>query len=636
MQDNQSSRTSAASARSGTNDQVDAWAELLRVARISIAEQDLNLRYTAAGEQTTPSPVGPHVIGRHESDVFSGDALAQLTRMKQRAIEEGSSLRARVCLPVNGEQRWFETTVTPRRDGTGRPSGVLSLSVDMSEIVGMTERLRASEARLAGILGAAMDAIVSVGTDHRIVYFNPAAEQMFGVAADDAIGSDIARFIPVESRGADRSLIATRVAGDLEGGRPALGKLRARRASGESFPIEASISTADDGDKLTTVIIRDRSEHDQLQAQLLQSQKLEGIGRLAGGVAHDFNNLLTVILGYCELLRVRQRRGVELDEIDNAARRASQLTRQLLAFSRRQVLQVETLDLNGLVRGLNRMLRRIIGEDVQLRTELTDDPTWVVADVGQMEQVLLNLVVNARDAMPGGGSLRVATQLVQQSHATAPTDAPPRTLVELTVQDTGVGMAEDVRSRIFEPFYTTKGDAGTGLGLSTVYGIVTQTGGEITCRSAPGAGATFIVRLPLGAAPPAEKAGGPTAPGAQRGSETVLLVEDDGLVRELAARALREYGYTVLEARDVDGALRYLDSPGLAVVVSDVVMPGRSGDDLATEVARRRPGLPVLLVTGYSESLLQQPVDAAHLLRKPFTPADLVARIRHLIDASRG
>ncbi len=635
MQDNESRRPSTSPRDTRTNGQVDAWAELLRVARISIAEQDLDLRYTAAGEQTTPSPVGPDVIGRHESEVFSGDALAQLTRMKQRAIEEGSSLRARVCLPVNGEQRWFETTVTPRRDATGRPAGVLSLSVDMSEIVGVTERLRASEARLAGILGAAMDAIVSVGPDHRIVYFNPAAERMFGVDADDAIGSDIARFIPVESRGADRSLIATRVAGDLEG-QPALGKLRARRASGESFPIEASISTADDGDKLTTVIIRDRSEHDQLQAQLLQSQKLEGIGRLAGGVAHDFNNLLTVILGYCELLRVRQRRGVELDEIDNAARRASQLTRQLLAFSRRQVLQVETLDLNGLVRGLNRMLRRIIGEDVQLRTELTDEPTWVVADVGQMEQVLLNLVVNARDAMPGGGSLRVATRLVQQSLAAAPNDAPPRTLVELTVQDSGVGMAEDVRSRIFEPFYTTKGDAGTGLGLSTVYGIVTQTGGEIACTSAPGAGATFKVRLPLGAAPPAEKAGGPTAPGAQRGNETVLLVEDDGLVRELAARALREYGYTVLEARDVDSALRYLDTQGLAVVVSDVVMPGRSGDDLATEVARRRPGLPVLLVTGYSESLLQQPVDAAHLLRKPFTPADLVARIRHLIDASRG
>jgi two-component system cell cycle sensor histidine kinase/response regulator CckA len=614
----------------------DAWAELLRLARVSIAEQDLELRYTAAFDQAGVAPATLDVIGKHESDVFSGDALAKLAALKRRAIETGTSQQDRVCVPTNGEPRWFDTTVTPRRDEQGRTIGLLSLSVDLTEAVRTRERIRTSEARLAGILGSAMDAIVSTGPDQRIVFFNPAAERMFGVSAEEAVGTDIARFVPSIVREEHRTLMRSfGDTGSTARRMGALGALRAIRASGEEFPIEASIShTGGDADQLFTVIIRDRTEHDQLQAQLLQSQKLEGIGRLAGGVAHDFNNLLTVILGYGELLRMRQRGGVELEEINNAARRASQLTRQLLAFSRRQVLQVETLDLNSLIRGLNRMLRRIIGEDIELRTELAEDPMWVVADVGQMEQVLLNLVVNARDAMPSGGTLRIATRIV--AHASATAEAPAQPSVELDVADSGVGMPEDIRSRIFEPFFTTKGDAGTGLGLATVYGIVMQTGGDIACTSAPGAGTTFHVWLPLAQAPGESVAGPSLARHAAHGHETVLLVEDETLVRELAARALREYGYKVLEAPDVEGALRYIEHPTLAIVVADVVMPGRSGDDLSTEVARRRPGLPVLLMTGYSEALLQRPVDPAYLLRKPFTPTDLIAKIRDLIDRTHG
>ena len=375
----------------------------------------------------------------------------------------------------------------------------------------------------------------------------------------------------------------------------------------------------------------DGPEQDQPHAQLLQTRTLEGIGRLAGGVAHDFNNLLTVILGYCELLRMRQRGGTELEEINNAARRASQLTRQLLAFSRRQILQVETLDLNGLIRGLHRMLRRIIGEDVVLDTHLADDLLWVAADIGQMEQVLLNLVVNARDAMPSGGTLRIATSIVDAT-TTHPGHS-DRPWVELAVSDTGGGMTDDVRSRIFEPFFRTTGDAGTGLGLATVYGIVTQTGGDIACDSAPGEGSTFRVWLPLAAPPPREPAASAAA-GRQvaHGHETVLLVEDDTLVRELTARALREFGYTVIEAPDAASALRSLDHQGLAIVVSGVAVAGPGGNDLLAEIARRQPGLPVLLMTGYSEGLLQRPVDPTHLLRKPFTPTDLTAKVRALLD----
>ena len=610
---------------------VSAWGELLQAARITACEQDLDLRYLAVLDQSPDGQGLTGAIGKLETEVFSGEVARRLVAIKRAAIESNRPRQGRVVVEAGGATRSFDVTATPRRDEHGTIVGVLSVAVELTEALQAQDLLRSSQSRLSGILDSAMDAIISTGPDRRIVFFNPAAERMFGVSAAEAIGTEITRFVPPAMRDEHAALMDNFGETGVTARRIALSDLRAHRATGEDFPIEASISHTGTGDdRLFTIIIRDRTEHDQLQAQLLQSQKLEGIGRLAGGVAHDFNNLLTVILGYCELLRMRQRGGSELEEINNAARRASQLTRQLLAFSRRQVLQVETLDLNGLIRGLNRMLRRIIGEDVVLETDLADDFLWVVADVGQMEQVLLNLVVNARDAMPSGGTLRIVTRI--SDPAIAHPGLSPRQLVELTVSDTGVGMAEDVRTRIFEPFFTTKGDAGTGLGLATVYGIVTQTGGDIACDSTPGQGSTFHVWLPLAPAPkPADE----TAQAESRpthGHETVLLVEDEALVRELAARALREYGYKVLEAQDVESALRYVDHQSLAIVVSDVVMPGRSGDDLSTEIARRRPGLPVLLMTGYSEALLQRPVDPAHLLRKPFTPTDLIAKIRALLD----
>jgi two-component system cell cycle sensor histidine kinase/response regulator CckA len=614
---------------------VSAWGSLLEAARITAAEQDLDLRYLAVLDRPGGGAVPSDSLGRLESEVHPGEAGFRLAAIKRGAIESGQPRQGRVDVSVGGCLRSLEVTATPRRDEHGRIVGVLSVAVDLTDALRTKERHRISQARLAGILGSAMDAIISTGPDQRVLYFNPAAERMFGIAAEDVVGTDIARFVPVALQAEYARLLgefgrkgsAARRLGSR-------GVLRAVRASGEEFPIEASISQTGSGDtQLLTIVIRDRTEHDHLQAQLLQSQKLEGIGRLAGGVAHDFNNLLTVILGYCELLRTRQRGGSELEEINNAARRASQLTRQLLAFSRRQVLQVETLDLNALIRGLNRMLRRIIGEDVTLETDLADDFLWVVADVGQMEQVLLNLVVNARDAMPSGGTLRIATRITQR---TAPDGGGgPRMAAELLVSDSGVGMTEDVRSRIFEPFFTTKGEAGSGLGLATVYGIVTQTGGHIVCESTPGRGAAFRVWLPLAAAPePVQDVQSmPVGPKpVSHAHQAVLIVEDEALVRELAARALREYGYEVLEAHDVASALRYIDQPSLAIVVSDMVMPGRSGNDLASEVERRRPGLPVLLMTGYSEALLQRPVSPSHLLRKPFTPTELVAKIRGLLD----
>jgi two-component system cell cycle sensor histidine kinase/response regulator CckA len=623
-------RTTAGDTVARDRASVNAWGELLAAARITAAEQDLDLRYLAVMEQ----PGGPDmtgIIGRFDTDVYDAPVAGRLVAIKRGAIESGRPRQGRVDLPYGGGVRSFEVTATPRRNEHGTIIGVLSVAVDLTEVLRFQQQRPPAQARLAGVLDGATDAIISAGPDQKVVFFNPAAEHMFGVPVAEALGADVGRFVTLTTKDEHSTFMRRIAESGLTGRRVQIGALRAVRGTGEAFPVDASIShTGSGADQLFTFIIRDRTEDDQLQAQRLQAQKLEGIARLAGGVAHDFNNLLTVILGYCELLRMRQHSGIELEEINSAARRASELTRQLLAFSRRQVLQVETLDLNGLILGLNRMLRRITGENVVLETELADDALWVVADVGQMEQVLLNLVVNARDAMPHGGTLRIATRRVD--HVTPEDGGPGPRSVEVTVTDSGVGMTDDVRSRIFEPFFTTKGDEATGLGLASVYGIVTQTGGDIVCESAVGQGTRFRVSLPA-APPPREASPASTALGhGAHGREIVLLVEDESSVRELTARALREFGYKVLEAPDVDSALRYLEHPGLAVVVSDVVMPGRSGDDLSTEVMRRRPDLPVLLMTGCSEALLQRPVDPAHLLRKPFTPTDLVAKIRALLD----
>ncbi len=519
-----------------------AWAQLLQAARITVAEQDLELRYLAVMEQ----PDGPDlsgIIGLRDSDIYDPALAARLESIKRGAIEGGRPRQGRVDLTHADQRRTYELTATPRRNADGAITGVLSIAVDVTHV------LQA----------------------------------------------------PAPSRTAP--------------------------AQGSS---SAVLDAAPEGDaRLSTLSIRDRTEHDRWQAQWLQSQKLDAVSRLAGGVAHDFNNVLTVILGYCELLRRRQRASTELDEISSAARRASQLTRQLLAFGRRQVLQVEAVDLNGLIRGLQRLLRRSVGDDIVVTTTLADEALWVVVDAGQMEQVLVNLADNAREAMPSGGTLHITTRIVDAERVAAAGSARDR--VELTVHDSGTGMTDDVRARLFEPFFTTRGGTATGLGLAVVHGIVVQSGGRIDCESAPGEGATFRISLPL-ALPPAEPSPAALPSGAAvGGDETVLLVEHEAQVRELSARALREYGYAVLEAHDVPSALHHVEHPRLAIVVADASMPGTHGGDLATELGCRNPPLPVLLMTSHAEAL-QHPVDPARLLRKPFTPADLAARIRGLLD----
>ncbi|MBI3098598.1 MAG: response regulator [Planctomycetes bacterium] len=385
-----------------------------------------------------------------------------------------------------------------------------------------------------------------------------------------------------------------------------------------------------------------------LQEQLRQSQKMEAIGQLAGGVAHDFNNLLTVILGHSDLLLRRLKEGDPAHrgtlEIRKAAVQAAALTQQLLAFSRRQVLQPRILDLNAVLSDMESMLRRLIAEDVDLVTILSPRLGRVMADPGQVQQVILNLAVNARDAMPRGGRLTLETSdaALDEEYARAHPGASPGEYVMLAVSDTGTGMDEATRARIFEPFFTTKEQGrGTGLGLATVYGVVKQTGGTIWVYSEPGKGSTFKIYLPRLLA---EGDPGPAAPEASRvdprGSETVLLVEDSGPVRQFAREALVELGYRVIEAPDGAAALVRAESSGpIHLLLTDVVMPGMSGRELADRLVALRPGVRVLYTSGYTDrTIVSQGVldPGMAFIQKPYTPDLLGRKIREVLDAPAG
>ncbi len=371
----------------------------------------------------------------------------------------------------------------------------------------------------------------------------------------------------------------------------------------------------------------------RLEAELRQAQKMEAIGRLAGGVVHDFSNLLTAITGYSELLiagldAADPLRG-DAQEIRRASERANSLTRQLLAFSRQQPIRNSLIDLNEVVKEMDSLLRRLIGEDIELVTKLAPGLEPVLGDRGQLGQVIVNLAVNARDAMPNGGRLVLETANVP------PTGSDGSTAVSLSVRDTGSGMDDATRTRVFEPFFTTKElGKGTGLGLSTVYGIVEHHRGHVGFSSAPGAGTTFVIELPASnqAEPAAEPTAAPHAPG---GSETLLLVEDEEIIRGLAVRVLGGEGYRVLETRNGDEALAVVGAQGaqISLVVTDVVMPGISGYELGERIRAIQPGLPLLFMSGYTDSAVGgRAPEGAGFLPKPFTPAALLGAVRDALD----
>jgi two-component system, cell cycle sensor histidine kinase and response regulator CckA len=469
---------------------------------------------------------------------------------------------------------------------------------------------------------------------------NAAAVRQYGYSRDDFTRMSIADIRPAE----DVPAALARAAAPAEIRSQRSGPYRHCRKDGSAIQVEIVSRDFVFGGRIARLVLAiDVTEQRHLEDQLRQSQKIEAVGQLAGGIAHDFNNLLTIIKGNVELALHQLPSGVplrnDLEQVAHAASRAALLTRQLLAFSRKQVLTPAVLNLNEVVGDAERMLRRVIGEDITFITQLAPAVSRVTADRGQIEQVLVNLVVNARDAMPAGGVLTVATGDVNVTPAEATTRgiiAGPYVMIR--VRDTGIGMDDATRSRIFEPFFTTKPvGRGTGLGLATVYGVVHQSGGFVAVDSTPGAGSTFTVYLPRTAR--VEMTGHPPSSiGIERGSETILLVEDEDEVRAVARRVLVEAGYTVLEAANAAEAIEVFDrAPGsIAMLVSDVVMPGLNGHELSQMLRLRSPRLRTLFVSGYSFDARGDgsAFDDDSFLPKPYDPSELARRVRSILDAS--
>ncbi|MFN3652135.1 MAG: response regulator [Armatimonadota bacterium] len=508
------------------------------------------------------------------------------------------------------------------------------------ELAASEEALRQSNAALRTLIAGAPLAIVGFDPEGRVTQWNPAAEQMLGWNEAEVLGRK-PPFIPAYAGEEFQELLRV----SAEGGR--LRNVERRRERKDGTPIDLSLWTAPlwaDGRILGVIsMMEDVTQRKQLEEQLRQTQKMEAFGQLAGGIAHDFNNMLAVISGYSEVLAMLP--GIEgnarefVDEIHAAAERAAALTRQLLAFSRKQVLEPKTVDLSALVEGTVRMLRRLIGEDIAVRTRSEPELGKVRADPGQIEQVLMNLVVNARDAMPRGGSLLITASNAEISEESRPpgSPVPPGAYVQLSVTDSGCGMSKEVLAQLFEPFFTTKEPGkGTGLGLATVYGIVTQSEGYITVESEPGQGTTFRIYLPrVDAADGGEETGRRTA--AAGGVETILLVEDEPSVRQLVNTLLQSQGYTVLEATNPGDALRICEryTGTIHLLLTDVVMPGMSGRELHEHLRQAYPPLRVLFMSGYmDDAVLRHGVltDDADFIQKPFAAASLAGKLREVLD----
>jgi PAS domain S-box-containing protein len=536
-------------------------------------------------------------------------------------------------------------------DAEGNFSYVDGLLLEVTDRKEYEEALRATNEKLQVLIEASPLAIGALDPAGNVLMWNAAAERMTGWSEQEAMGRRLP-IVPDDKVGEFQALLARAMRGELLSGVEVL------RRKKDGSPIDISIWTSPTRDQRGGVtgvmaILADITERKRMEEalhkseeQLRQSQKLEAIGRLAGGIAHDFNNLLTAIRGYSDLLLHRIdacspfRRDVE--EIQKAGERATSLTRQLLAFSRKQVLQPKVLDLNAVVGNMDSMLRRLIGEDLDLVTVLKPGLWNVRVDPGQVEQVIMNIVVNARDAMPAGGKVTIETGnvMLDNQYIRRHEVVKPGAYVLLAISDTGTGMDEETKNRLFEPFYTTKEKGkGTGLGLSTVYGIIKQSGGYIWVYSEIGKGASFKVYLPRYGGPPGEARAEVPPVSLTHGRETVLVVEDEAMVRALVRNILEGNGYTVVEAVDGEDAIsiggRHADP--IHLILTDVVMPKMCGREAAESLALRLPGVKVLYMSGYTdEAIVRHGVleTGIPFIEKPFTPESLLRKVRQVLDAS--
>jgi two-component system cell cycle sensor histidine kinase/response regulator CckA len=625
-----------------------------------IAENIVGLLWMSDPGKRALSYVGPQYeeIWGRPREALLADPLAWLDAVhpEDRGRVRASALEKQVLgqfdetyrvVRPDGTERWVHDRAFPVKDASGKVTRIVGIAEDITDRRRAEERLRLSEERFRVVSHATSDAVYDYDAVTGRVWWSAGHRELFGQppgSLDETAADWLERVHP-----ADRA----RIRASLEAGMAGTDnrwteEYRYRRGDGSHAEVQdRGWFLRDREGRVVRMIgaVMDVTRRKDLERELRQSQKMEAVGRLAGGVSHDFNNLLTAILGYTELLLARVPPGdpmaKELSEIERAGQRAATLTRQLLAFSRRQVLQPRVVDLNALVSGMEELLRRLVGEQVELEFSRDASAGLVRVDRGQLEQVVLNLVVNARDALPSGGVVTVATGAAPPG-TTAPgaaADAPVGEWTMLEVRDGGIGMDASVQARLFEPFFTTKGPGkGTGLGLSTVYGIVRQSGGFVRVDSAPGRGSAFRVFLPRvveGVADPAApEAKGPVA----RGTETVLLVEDEQVVRTLVREILSSRGYRVLEAAGGEAAIRAaeeFDGP-IHLLLTDVVMPRMSGRQLAERLLPLRPHMRVLYMSGYTDnSIVHHGVldPGIAFLEKPVTPDKLARKVREVLDS---
>jgi PAS domain S-box-containing protein len=634
----------------------------LRTEYVSILEQsaDGTMLHLRAGRGWNEGLVGSYAVpGGKQS--MAGYSIAAGTPIVSECLETERRFSVQNAI---GDHAIVSATCVAIGGATGRAWGVLGAytrrprrftedDVNFLQAMANTiaaaierrnaeERLRLSGETLRTLIDSSPIGVILTSIDNIVTLWNPAAEKMFGLRAADVLGKAFPASLDGDAR--ESAILNDAIAND----RP-ISAYRARRNRADGTPIDINlwiVRLRDAAGRPDAVLslVSDVTQQHLLETQLRQSQKMEAVGRLAGGVAHDFNNLLTVIRANADFvhadLEPGDERRTDVEEIRKAADRAAGLTRQLLVFSRRGVVQPKALLLNDVVSGMEQMLGRLIGEDVVLASVLAPDLASVTGDQGQIEQVLLNLVVNARDAMADGGAITITTDNVTLGSEAAdwPMPVRPGHYALLTVSDTGTGMSDDVQAHIFEPFFTTKEPGkGTGLGLSTVYGIVEQMEGSICVRSELSRGTSFAIYFPAipGSVPDQPAVEAPTEP--HRSSETILLVEDEPAVRKLARRALEAQGFRILEAGSGAEALKVAAAHAseLDMLLTDVVMPQMSGVELAGRLTASDPLLRVLYMSGYTEDTLGQrgvlsPETA--FLSKPFTPAVLVEAVRGVLD----
>jgi len=621
-------------------------------------------------------------VGYHEVDIEGHIIKVNRTELEMLGCTEEEMLgqfvwkfnadeqitRQRVMAKIAGAippGRAFERTYK-RKDGTtlpvliedrllqneeGRIIGMRSTIQDITERQQAEEALRRSEAKFKRLFDEAPVGYVELDTEGRITQVNRTELTMLGYTAEEMIGQAIWKFNVEEEKA--RQTVMAKLSGIMPTGKPF--ERTYKRKDGTSLRILIDDSVIRDAEGSITgihaviqdVTERKRAEEEManLQEQLRQSQKMEAVGQLAGGIAHDFNNLLTVIKGYSQLSLLELKEGdplkANIEEIQKASQRAADLTRQLLAFSRRQILDIKVLNLNTILQDLDRMLHRILGEDIELIYGLAEDLGKVKTDPGQIEQVIMNLAVNARDAMLSGGKLIIETANLEldETYARTHIGATPGHYVMVSVSDTGCGMSSEVKERIFEPFFTTKEKGkGTGLGLSTVYGIVKQSGGYIWVYSEPGCGTTFKIYVPRVEDESSDLDHKEDTAHSLFGGETILLVEDEPSVRGLAVRVLREQGYTLLEASNGDEALRIFQEQKdkkISLLMTDVVMPQMGGKELSNRLKILQSDIKVLFISGYTDdAIVHRGVlePGTNFLQKPFSPAALAHKVRDVLD----